>query len=74
MARRAFKLVRNGSGLLLLVLLTACSNQQVYEAIQSNRIQECDKYPSETARQDCRDRYEASYEEYEEARTQDVSN
>lgn len=53
---------------LSLGFLTACTNQQMYEAVQENRIQDCDKYGYEGSREECRELFQTSYEEYRESR------
>ncbi|MDP6414596.1 MAG: hypothetical protein QGG54_06145 [Gammaproteobacteria bacterium] len=50
----------------LLVLFsshTACSNQQLYEAIQQNGLQACEEIPI-PQQEDCKAQYQTSYEEY----------
>ena len=60
---------RTGGLLLLLAawLLQACSNQQVYDAIQQNRQLECQKLPG-TQYEDCMKQYSEPYQEYERER------
>lgn len=53
-------------------LLVSCSNQQLYEAIQADGIQQCELEATEAAREACLEAYETSYEEYEEAREADI--
>lgn len=59
------------SGLTLLLGLcalgSACSNQQAYEAVQSNRLHECEKMPP-TAAEKCRQQHSQSYEDYQRDR------
>ena len=50
-------------------LLTACSNQQLYQAIQENRQQECRRTsPSPVAYEECMQAYRQSYTDYERER------
>ena len=56
-----------------LVLLSGCGNQQVYEAIQGNQRFECHKLPSPEY-EACLERYEESYDAYQESREKAVSS
>jgi len=53
--------------LLALLLLQACTNRQVYEAVQQNRQLECQRYP-DTRYEECMRQSETSYEDYEAER------
>jgi hypothetical protein len=53
--------------LTLVVLLAACSNQQVYTAIQQNQMQECSKLP-QARFEECMKNVEGPYEDYERDR------
>lgn len=48
-------------------LLTACSNQQIYNAVQENRRAECGK-PPQSQYEECLRDYDTSYDEYERER------
>ncbi|QIL91040.1 hypothetical protein GNX18_15610 [Microbulbifer sp. SH-1] len=47
--------------------LAACSNQQLYDGIQQNRIQHCERYPDSQYAQ-CVAQYQKDYREYERER------
>ncbi|MCQ3829098.1 hypothetical protein HXX02_06550 [Microbulbifer elongatus] len=49
------------------LLVSACSNQQIYEGIQQNRLQNCEKYP-DAQYAECLARHQKDYEEYERER------
>ncbi|MFK8041489.1 hypothetical protein [Congregibacter sp.] len=49
-----------------LLLLSGCSSEQIYTAIQDNQRFECSKLPEAQA-EDCASQYDTSYSEYEEA-------
>ncbi|WOJ95965.1 hypothetical protein R0137_12015 [Congregibacter brevis] len=49
-----------------LLLLSGCSSEQIYTAIQDNQRFECSKMPEAQA-EDCASQYDTSYSEYEEA-------
>ncbi len=51
----------------LLILISGCSNQEIYQAVQNNRLQECDKLP-DVQREECRAQHSQPYEEYERNR------
>ncbi len=53
----------------VLLGLAACSQQQVYDAVQQNRQFECQKLPG-TQYEECMERYSEPYEEYERERQQ----
>jgi len=57
---------------LLLVLLcsAACSNEQIYNAVQENQKLECQKYP-DTRYEECMKELSTPYREYEEERRAD---
>jgi len=50
-----------------ILLLMACTNQQTYEAVQQNRLQECQKLPP-TAAEKCKEQHSQSYEDYQKNR------
>lgn len=54
----------------VIFLLVACSNKQIYTAVQQNQQLECSKLP-QTRFEECMRELEGSYEEYEQDR-QDV--
>ena len=59
---------RLGLALVTLVLGTACSHEQVYNAVQENRIQdECTKLP-QAQYEECMEAYSQPYDEYERER------
>ena len=51
----------------LAVCTTACSNQQIYEAVQQSNQFECQKNPK-TARERCMEQVSEPYEDYERDR------
>ncbi|MEQ8312787.1 MAG: hypothetical protein RL839_13335 [Gammaproteobacteria bacterium] len=53
--------------LLLLVTLSGCSNRNLYEAIQQNRLQSCEEIPI-PQQANCREQYQQSYEDYKRER------
>jgi len=60
--------IQAASALLVLCLgATACSNQQVYNAIQESQRVDCQQYP-ETRYEDCMEQLDKPYEDYEEER------
>ncbi len=68
MASRILKSSTPFSGLAILCLvLGACSNQQIYEAIQQNRLQACEERPI-PERRTCEANYQMDYEEYRRER------
>lgn len=52
---------------IIALLLTGCSNQQLYNAIQENRRMECGKLPQNQFEECMRD-YDTSFQEYERDR------
>jgi len=52
-----------------IVCLPACSNQQLYEAVRENRLQDCERQPP-GAVEGCKRDFAMRYEEYERARRQ----
>lgn len=48
--------------------ISACSNRQVYDAVQNNRRLECDKMPDSAAREECLKQYSESYDSYQRER------
>lgn len=54
-------------GLVLLVLLAACSNKAVYDSVQNDQRWQCEKEPL-SAQQECRERVAKSYDQYERER------
>lgn len=52
---------------LLIVSAAACSNKQVYTAIQQNQRFECSKLPQAQS-EDCMRQFDISYEQYQEDR------
>ncbi len=59
--------MRSATVFMLVLFLGACSNKQVYEAVQHNEKVECGNLPQERYEQ-CMKELDTSYEEYEEAR------
>lgn len=55
---------------LVLLMLTGCSNRQVYEAIRANRMQQCQALQG-AARERCMKPYDKSYDEYQRERRAD---
>ncbi len=51
------------------LLLSACSNQAVYDNLQHNQLQECDRAPL-SEYEACRERAGMSYEAYQRQRQQ----
>jgi hypothetical protein len=49
------------------LLLPACSNKQLYEAVRENRLQDCERQPP-GAVEDCKREFATDYEAYESAR------
>ncbi len=61
---------RNSKILLLVaILLSGCSNRQIYTAIQLNRQFECSKLPVQE-QQACEEEYSESYDSYQRARAE----
>lgn len=54
------------------LLLTACSNQQVYNAVQHNQQLECQKLPG-TQYEECMRQVSEPYESYEREREELIS-
>ncbi|WP_323846437.1 hypothetical protein [Microbulbifer magnicolonia] len=50
-----------------LVVLAACSNQQIYDSVQRNRLHNCEKYSGPQYR-DCLQQYDQSYADYQRQR------
>ncbi len=60
--------IRAASPLLVLCLgATACSNQQVYNAIQESQRVDCQQYP-DTRYEECMEQLDKPYADYEEER------
>ena len=53
--------------ILLLLTMSACSNKQIYNAIQYNQRTECEKLPP-VQYEECIKDYEESYEDYKNNR------
>jgi len=53
--------------LLLLILLSACSNEQLYSAVQGSQRMECSKLPPGQY-QNCLADYDTTYREYQRDR------
>lgn len=49
-------------------LIFGCSNKQVYQDIQHNRLAACDREPNESARAECMQGLDRSYEAYKHER------
>lgn len=54
-------------GMLALLLMQACSNRQVYDAMQARERNECMKVP-ESQYQECMERTHQSYDEFKRER------
>lgn len=54
------------------LLTSACSNRAMYEAVQENQRQECERIGHQSAREQCKEDYEKSYQEYEKEREQAI--
>ena len=54
--------------LLLIVLLAACSAEQIYDSAQAMEQSRCDREPANLYRE-CVERHDTSYREYTEQRT-----
>lgn len=52
---------------LFTMALPACSNQEIYEAVRENRLQDCERQPP-SAIEDCKRAFETDYETYEQMR------
>lgn len=63
-----FKISNMLLSLCLILSINACSNQQIYEGVQSNRKQECDREPTDVARAECLQGLGADYEVYKRQR------
>ncbi|WP_043320152.1 hypothetical protein [Microbulbifer sp. HZ11] len=63
--------MKSGIALSSLVLaplfLVACSNQQIYDGIQQNRLHNCEKYP-DAQYEECVADYQKDYRTYERER------
>ena len=53
--------------LFMAVLISACSNRQIYEAIQNNQKLECQKLQQDEYEK-CMDRLSESYDQYQNKR------
>lgn len=62
------KSIRMLSVYICISLLIACTNQDVYELIRQNRLQECQKLSPYSAYEECVKQYSETYEVYEEKR------
>lgn len=51
----------------LMLLLSACSQQQMYQAVQENRLNACEKRVGEQ-RQRCIEQHNMPYDEYQRER------
>ena len=49
------------------MVLPACTNQEIYEAVRENRLQDCERQPP-SAVEDCKRAFETDYETYEQMR------
>ncbi|MBU2887091.1 hypothetical protein KO507_15080 [Gilvimarinus agarilyticus] len=56
-------------GLMSVLLVAACSNRAVYENVQHNQHQLCDREPP-GAQRECREQSSQSYSDYERERQQ----
>jgi hypothetical protein len=55
--------MKHVTGLLVLVTLTACTDQQIYEAVQNNQQLECQQYP-DTRYEECMRQSGTPYKDY----------
>ncbi len=53
--------------LLILAGLYGCSNEQIYQSVQANRLSSCEKL-FEAQRDKCIDQHDTPYQEYQRAR------
>jgi hypothetical protein len=61
-------IMKSGFGVLLMVIgLNACTNQQVYNSVQTNQKNECEKLQT-IQREECMKRLSLSYDKYEAER------
>lgn len=51
----------------MLLIVTACSNQQVYDAVQANERSQCSELPASEYQQ-CKQKERLSYKQYQEER------
>ena len=58
-----------GAALLAVLALTACTNEQVYNAIQSNQQLECQKLP-DSQYEECMQQLAEPYDSYQRSRDQ----
>jgi len=56
---------------LVVMILSACSNQQVYDAIRANRLNDCERFVGEQ-RETCLKEVTEDYRTYEKNRQQQV--
>jgi len=56
------------------LLLVACTNQNVYELVRQNRLQECEKLPSSAVYDECIKQHKETYDEYERKRNSPEKN
>jgi len=54
------------------VWVSACSNQQLYDAARQNYLQQCDRWEG-AERERCQAEHHASYDDYERKRKEAVS-
>jgi len=52
---------------IIFLLVSACSNKQVYDAVQANQRSQCSELPP-VEYQECRQKEQVSYEQYQEER------
>lgn len=55
------------TALVCALLVTACTQQQAYQAVQENRLMECQKRVGDQ-QEECREGHSMSYEEYQRER------
>lgn len=56
----------------VLILLSACSNRDIYEAVQHNQKLKCEKLPP-AQYEECMEQAGESYESYERRRKQEIT-
>ena len=62
-----------GLGAAGMVLVGACSSEQLYNGLQQNRAEECREMPGMTQER-CLARYDESYRDYAERREQELDD
>ena len=58
----------------LAFIISACSNQSVYDNLLNSRLQECNQIIEETLREECLSKNQMSYKEYQQNRRTLLNN